>query len=113
MSDIANTIMLTTKCSSGCRHCPFSDPNLEKLFLTRSAIQNIVNQLPDKLAVLSGGEPFEYPEISEILTDLSQQTTPFRIANRRKLIKKMFSNHLWLHPSENPKLQFKIENRRN
>ncbi len=80
MRKIANTIMLTTKCSSGCRHCPFSNPNLEKLFLTRSAVQKIASQLPSVLTVLSGGEPFEHPEISDILRDLSKQTTPFRIA---------------------------------
>ncbi len=30
--------------------------------------------------VLSGGEPFEHPEILKILTSLPEVTTPFRIA---------------------------------
>jgi len=39
-----------------------------------------MSQHPERLAVLSGGEPFEHPEISEILKNLSKQTIPFRIA---------------------------------
>jgi len=80
LSEIANTIMLTTKCSSGCTHCPFSNPDLEKLFLAPTMVQKIMSQSSDRLTVLSGGEPFEHPQISEILTNLSKQTTPFRIA---------------------------------
>lgn len=34
----------------------------------------------NKLIVLSGGEPFEHPEIDIILMNLKKQTTPFRIA---------------------------------
>jgi len=76
----AKTIMLTTKCSSGCMHCPFSNPDLEKLFLAPTVIQKIMSQSLETLIVLSGGEPFEHPEISQILINLSKQTTPFRIA---------------------------------
>lgn len=72
--------MITTKCSGGCEHCPFSNPLLEKLFLPPKAIVKILHQTIEKLAILSGGEPFEHPEIDEILTDLSEVTTPFRIA---------------------------------
>lgn len=78
--ETANTIMLTTKCSGGCSHCPFSNPDLEKLFLAPNIIETIINQSPGRLAILSGGEPFEHPMISDILTNLGKQTLPFRIA---------------------------------
>lgn len=76
----ATTIMLTTKCSAKCKHCPFSNPKLEHLFLDSEKVQNIVSQSVGKLTILSGGEPFEHAEISKILTGLSFQTNPFRIA---------------------------------
>lgn len=78
--NVANTIMLTTKCSSGCMHCPFSNPDLEKLFLTPTIVQRIMRQSPERLTVLSGGEPFEHPEISEILKKIGTESIPFRIA---------------------------------
>lgn len=77
---IANTIQLTTKCSGGCLHCPFSFPNMEKLFLSRGAVKKIISKSEGALSVLSGGEPFEHPEISKILVDLQEQEHPFRIA---------------------------------
>lgn len=78
--EIANTILLTTSCSGGCAHCPFSNPNMEKLFLSPKQIQQIINRSNINLTVLSGGEPFEHPDISEILIFLSEKLTPFRIA---------------------------------
>lgn len=77
---VAKTVMMTTKCSGGCSHCPFSNSSLEKLFLPTERIIKILNQTTEKLAILSGGEPFEHPDISEILTHLSEIKTPFRIA---------------------------------
>jgi len=64
--------MLTTKCSSGCMHCPFSNPGLEKLFLAPATVQKIMSQSSEGLTILSGGEPFEHPEISEILKNLGE-----------------------------------------
>ncbi len=75
----ANTIMTTTQCSGGCTHCPFSNPLLDKLFLPTESIVSLVNQ-SEKLAILSGGEPFEHPEILKILIELSTTIIPFRIA---------------------------------
>lgn len=72
--------MLTTKCSAGCSHCPFSDPELDKLFLNRKTIKKILARSNNKLTIFSGGEPFEHPEISKILLDLRKQKIPFRIA---------------------------------
>lgn len=79
-SEIANTIMLTTKCSAKCNHCPFSNPRIEHLFLDVERLQTILSQSEAKLTILSGGEPFEHTEISKILTTLSLQKIPFRIA---------------------------------
>ncbi len=78
--ELASTVLVTTKCSGGCQHCPFSNPDLEKLFLAPKLIKTIMTQTASRLTVLSGGEPFEHPQISEILTDLGKQTNSFRIA---------------------------------
>jgi pyruvate-formate lyase-activating enzyme len=79
-NSVAKTVMMTTKCSGGCSHCPFSNPSLEPLFLPTETISRILNQTTEKLAILSGGEPFEHPEIMEILTKTSDAIIPFRIA---------------------------------
>lgn len=39
-----------------------------------------MSQLSGSLTILSGGEPFEHPEIAEILDTLGCQANPFRIA---------------------------------
>lgn len=78
--EVANTVMLTTKCSGACKHCPFSKLDLEKLFLSRQKLQEMMSQASSRLTILSGGEPFEHREISEILADMGKQTHPFRIA---------------------------------
>lgn len=77
---VANTVMVTTKCSGGCSHCPFSNPSLEKLFLPPETIVKMINQSTKKLVILSGGEPFEHPKILEILNNLFEAAIPFRIA---------------------------------
>jgi hypothetical protein len=78
--EIAHTVMLTTRCSAGCAHCPFSNPRLKQLWLSPEAIQKIVEQSSGSLTVLSGGEPFEHPQISTILKDLIKNNSVFRIA---------------------------------
>ena len=79
-SESVNTVMLTTKCSAGCVHCPFSNPSLKHLFLSSEKIEIILNQSKSELIVFSGGEPFEHPEIASILTKLSSEAGLFRIA---------------------------------
>lgn len=76
-SEITTTIMLTTKCSAKCKHCPFSNLKLEHLFLDLETVQNVLSQSAGKLTILSGGESFEHAEISKILADLYFQTNPF------------------------------------
>src|ERR1700722_13359268 len=74
---IADTVLLTTKCSGGCSHCPFSNPTLEKLFLTPEIIRDILQRNSGKLTILSGGEPFEHPAIDKILHMLANQNNLF------------------------------------
>lgn len=75
------TIMLSTICSGGCRHCPFSNLSLEQLNLEVNVIDKIITESLGNLIVLSGGEPFQHPQIKEILELLpSYQNKYFRIA---------------------------------
>lgn len=76
----AQTVMLTTQCSAGCSHCPFSDPKLEKLHLPLSVAKRMMGNPEFGLTVVSGGEPFEHPGIGELLSELVSHSFPFRIA---------------------------------
>lgn len=73
-------ISLTTMCSAGCSHCPYSNPKLAKLYLKQSSIIKIVNLTSEKLIMLTGGEPLQHPEIAEILKHFLNSLTPFRLA---------------------------------
>ncbi len=44
INEIANTILITTKCSAGCQHCPFSRSDIETLFLKPSTIEKIIRE---------------------------------------------------------------------
>lgn len=79
-NEIADTILISTKCTAGCSHCPFSNSAIEHLFLSQKKINHILNASSNSLSVLSGGEPFEHPEIGVILLELYNQPKPFRIA---------------------------------
>lgn len=74
------TILLTTKCSGGCTHCPFSNPQLEHLFLSLDAVKSILENFSGTLVVISGGEPFEHPQLAEVLSLSEARSLPFRIA---------------------------------
>ncbi|MGA8164279.1 MAG: radical SAM protein [Waddliaceae bacterium] len=80
---IDSTVMITTQCSAGCQHCPYSNPQLKKLFLNVKTVKQLVdeNSKGKTLTVLSGGELFEHPKIKEILEELINSTGPFRIAS--------------------------------
>ncbi len=80
MTSEANLVLVTTMCSGGCQYCPFSRDGLEKSFLSPKIIEKIMSGGTNKLTILSGGEPFEHPEISKILTSLGKQTQVFRVA---------------------------------
>lgn len=73
--------MLTTKCSGGCFHCPFSDPEIPERHLPLDVAAQLCLQSKAPLTVLSGGEPFEYDALSDLLKILAQSRgAPFRIA---------------------------------
>lgn len=72
--------MMTTRCSAGCTHCPFGNPSMQRLSLSRERVMKILTESSAPLVVLSGGEPFEHPEIGEILRDLCNVSTPYRLA---------------------------------
>lgn len=80
MTAVAETLMLTTKCSAGCSHCPFSDPGMPALYLSRERMNAALRSGRPGLMVIAGGEPFEHPEIALILDDLCTHQTAFRIA---------------------------------
>lgn len=73
-------ISLTTMCSAGCSHCPYSNSELPKLFLKTSSINHIANTTSSSLIILTGGEPLQHPELTNILINLSNNHTPFRLA---------------------------------
>jgi MoaA/NifB/PqqE/SkfB family radical SAM enzyme len=77
---IADTLMLSTKCTAGCSHCPFAAPSLPALHLSPAHVLGYFRASRAPLVVLSGGEPFEHPQIGEILEGLRSSTVPFRIA---------------------------------
>lgn len=79
-AEAVNTIMVTTRCSAKCGHCPFSSPDLPELFLSREKIIEMLTKSDAALSVISGGEPFEHPDISGILQELTTVSSPFRIA---------------------------------
>lgn len=76
----ARTLMLTTTCTGGCVHCPFSHPALKQVSMRRDVFRKILADSKGEYLVLSGGEPFEHPRISEFLADLLSHSAPFRIA---------------------------------
>lgn len=77
---IAFTIMTTTQCSAGCKHCPFSDPKMRKQNLEITKIINLINKAEEDLVVLSGGEFFEHSQIDSLLCELKNiKTQKFRI----------------------------------
>ncbi len=76
----ATTITLTTKCSGGCRHCPFSMEGLPPLSMEPSVAVKMSKQSNSQLLIFSGGEPFEHPDILILLQSLSLERKSFRIA---------------------------------
>ncbi|MGK5594769.1 MAG: radical SAM protein [Parachlamydiaceae bacterium] len=76
---LPDIISLTTMCTAGCSHCPYSNPELPKLFLDTSSIKHIANTTSSSLIILTGGEPLLHPAITSILVDLSHDYNPFRL----------------------------------
>lgn len=53
----ARTLMLTTTCTGGCVHCPFSHPALKQVSMRRDVFRKILADSKGEYLVLSGGEP--------------------------------------------------------
>ena len=81
----AETLIITSKCSGGCGPCPFGSGLLPQRFLPAEMIVERLCSSAAPLVVLTGGEPLEHPEFSEIVELLAARSTdgclaPFRIA---------------------------------
>jgi len=62
------TIEITNYCSLNCLHCSTKANTQGEIFFSVNQINNYLNQFPDfKKVRLSGGEPFEHPDLVEIL----------------------------------------------
>lgn len=80
INNFANTIMLTTKCSAKCFHCPFADSKMPIMELSIKKCIELISDAREPLSVISGGEPFEYSYILELLKELTTIKKMFRIA---------------------------------
>jgi organic radical activating enzyme len=83
-------IMATTLCTARCRHCLFSSSALPKRFLSAATIEQIATAASERYLVLSGGEPFEHPEIEDICSRLTSVGKPYRIATAGHIDLKQF-----------------------
>lgn len=80
MENVAKTLTVTTECGGGCTHCPFSNPQMKKLHLPLETAKQVFAAGSEKLVVISGGEPLEYPYFFELLDGLQHETKKVRIA---------------------------------
>lgn len=72
--------MITTQCSGGCSHCLFASPELKRLNLDSSKVIELAHKTSSGMVIISGGEPFQHPEISKILADFRDSGLMFRVA---------------------------------
>ncbi len=81
MDNLAKTIMVTTKCSAGCVHCPFSSSEMKNLSLSVERIIFLMESSQEELVILSGGEFFEYGQLTHLFEKLKMKSIKkFRIA---------------------------------
>ncbi len=63
------TIEITNKCSLNCLHCSTNAVSNGKLFFSAEQVKKILKEFSDfKKIRLSGGEPFEHPDLKSILS---------------------------------------------
>lgn len=77
--EMSHLILIHTACHAGCSHCPYgikkeSQPIAVELILKE------IEATSNRLILLSGGEPLEYPYFSLLLDGLETIYKPFRIA---------------------------------
>ncbi len=77
---IAKTLMLTTKCKATCRHCPFHSMGIGDHLLSLDEAKSILTSFREKMLVISGREPFEYPFLHDLLRIPISQDRSIRIA---------------------------------
>ncbi len=99
MNIIAKTLMLTTKCTAGCSHCPFGKGEVDHRFLPIENVRNILKNFHEKMVVLSGGEPLEHPFFGEIIATEFAEDKLFRIATGGHLSLQPWLNTLKNHPN--------------
>lgn len=79
----AEVLMITSRCSAGCRPCPFGTSQVPSRYLGVDAILTRMAISTAPLIVITGGEPLEHPQFEFLLQRLSaseDKQRPFRIA---------------------------------
>jgi MoaA/NifB/PqqE/SkfB family radical SAM enzyme len=67
------TIEITNSCSLNCLHCS-TNAEVKNKFFSLGKIKEILSEFPDFDTVrLSGGEPFEHPELKDILKEIKKR----------------------------------------
>jgi len=67
------TIEITDKCSLNCVHCSTNSENKD-IFISKERVNEILDEFADFNRIkLSGGEPFEHPDLDEILEEIKQK----------------------------------------
>lgn len=82
-SHVAETLMITSRCSAGCLPCPFGNGSLEQRYLDVDRVVAKIRATNSSLIVISGGEPLEHPQFMQLAERLHQGAAlgkPFRIA---------------------------------
>lgn len=91
---IGNLILISTLCSARCFHCPFGNKKNEK-HLEQEKIIEKINNSHFPLVVLSGGEPFEHPQLKDILKEIRNiKDKIFRLCTGGHIPLKKFFPHL-------------------
>jgi molybdenum cofactor biosynthesis enzyme MoaA len=76
------THFITNKCNLGCRHCFYHKALNKKIKIAGiNEIENIIKSLkrPLRRLVITGGEPFLYPHLSQLVLAYQKINKPKRI----------------------------------
>jgi len=67
------TIEITDKCSLNCIHCSTNSKDKD-IFIPKERVKEILDEFTDFDRIrLSGGEPFEHPDLDEILKEIKEK----------------------------------------
>lgn len=67
LSPEVETLLITSRCSGGCLPCPFAQSNIPQRFLPAEEVVRKIRNSRAQLVVVTGGEPLEHPQFSEII----------------------------------------------